>query len=81
MFLIFTLNIKSAVLKIGICYGMTPISVTDRILCIDNRDFHDIVNAFVNVLNNNPRNVYIYIISYSKSISHKECHFFLQKSA
>ncbi len=61
MFLIFTLNIKSAVLKIGICYGMTPISVTDRFLCIDNRDFHDIVNAFVNVLNNNPPEMYIFI--------------------
>ncbi len=61
MFLIFTLNIKSAVLKIGICYGMTPISVTDRILCIDNRDFHDIGNASVNVLNNNPpKCIYLY---------------------
>ncbi len=76
MFLIFTLNIKSVVLKIGLCYGMTPISVTDRFLCIDNRDFHDIVNAFGNVLNNPPENVYIYVISYSKSISHEECRFF-----
>ncbi len=43
---------------------------------LDNRDFHDIVNAFGNVLNNPPENVYIYIISYSKSISHEECRFF-----
>ncbi len=61
MFLIFTLNIKSAVLKIGICYGMTPISVTDMGVMpfndLDNRDFHDIGN----VLNNNPpKCIYLY---------------------
>ncbi len=60
MFFNIHIKYKSAVLKIGICYGMTPISVTDRILCIDNRDFHDIGNAFVNVWITTPR-MYIFI--------------------
>ncbi len=78
---VFNIHIKYKVsrIKIGICYGMTPISVTDMGVMpfndLDNRDFHDIGNVWITT----PRNVYIYIISYSKSISHKECHFFPPK--